>query len=183
MDCQIIHIIFNRKKLSQDSYDREAQIKTIFDLCKVKSINFEFNSEICLHPKRSFTVQWREIPILHIKCIGDQCDFDVLNQKQNILFNLIQPLTHFSDVCYISFLADFRLPGWSNFHELIISLNRAGGFFLYPTQINLSLRELKKLKRRLNIEIMKILNQSNDFDILDAINPNHFSLSDFKIII
>ncbi len=183
MDCQIIHLIFARNECNQDLFEREALIKAIFEFSRIKTINFEFNLKICHHPNRFLTIQWREIPILRIKCIGDQCDLNVLNQKQNILFNLIKPLIHFSDVRYISFLADLRLPGWSNFHELIISLNRAGGFFLYPTQINLSLRELKKLKRRLNIRKMKIFNQSNDFDILDAISPNHFSLSDFKIFI
>jgi hypothetical protein len=183
MDCQIIHLIFSRKKYNQDSSEREAQVKAIFEFSKLKGISFDFNSEICHHPKRSCIIQWREIPILRIKCFGDQSDLHVLNHKQDILLHLIQPMIYVPDVRYISFLVDFRLPGWNSFQESILTLNRAGGFFLHPTQINLSSSELKKLKRRLNIEVMKILEQKNDITLLDAINPNHFSFTDFRILI
>ncbi len=183
MDCQIIHSIFNRNELNQHSYEREAQIEAILELSKVKNINFEFLSEICHHPNRSITIKWRDIPITHIRCLGYECELNILNYKQDIVRFFVLQMVNIPGVLYISFLVDFRLPTWTSFQEFILTLNKTGDLFLSPTKINFSSPELIKMKKNLKIKTRKILEDENDLSLLDAINPNQFSTNDFQFFI
>lgn len=183
MDCQIIHSIFNRNELNQHSFEREAQIEAILELSRVKHINFEFLSEICHHPNRSITIKWRDMPITRIRCLGCECELNILNYKQKIVRFFVLQIANIPGVLYISFLVDFRLPTWTSFQEFILTLNKNGDLFLSPTKINLSSSELIKMKKSLKIKTRKIIEDEKDLTLLDAINPNQFSTNDFQFFI
>ncbi|MFX0051494.1 MAG: hypothetical protein ACFE8U_09400, partial [Candidatus Hermodarchaeota archaeon] len=182
MNCQLIYLIFNKKDPSFFSLELEAQFEAILELGRVRGITIDFLSEICTHTTRTSQIFWQEMPIVKIRCLGTQSDFEVFNNNQDILFYLIQPLIRYSQLQFISLLVDFRLPSWTNVHEFLFVLNRSGNIILFPMK-SFSSKDLTKLRRVCKIQAEKNIEKKQDLDLLDAIAPNPFSNSDFRIFI
>jgi len=183
MNCQLIHIIFSRSEPFCYSLELGAQIEVILELGRVKGISLDFMSEICYHPSHTSQIFWQEIPILRIRCLGAHCDFEVFNNTQNILFYLIQPVIQHQKFQYASLLVDLRLPSWKYLYEFLLVLNRSGSFSLCPTRKPLSAIELSKLNKQCKIQAEKKIEKKKDHYLLDAITPNPFPNSDFRIFI
>ncbi|UCG90494.1 MAG: hypothetical protein JSU57_01820 [Candidatus Heimdallarchaeota archaeon] len=183
MNCKLIHLIFDRKNFFHFSFNRDAQVEAILELGRVKRISIDFLSDICHHPNHPSQIFWHEIPIVCIRCIGAQCDFEVLNNIQNILFQLIQPVIQLPIVRYIAILVNLVLPGWNTHQEFIMALNRAGKLLLIPTEIALAPLELLKLKKNWRIRVNKLIELKNNLKLLDAIKPRLFPNSEFRIFI
>lgn len=184
MNCKLIHMIFNRNELFHFSFDRDAQVEAILGMGQVKRISIDFLTEICHHPSHPSQIFWREIPIVRIKCLGVQCEFEILSNAQNILYQIIQPVIQLPHLRYIATLVDLRLPGWNSYQEFIMALNRVGKLLLIPTKIALSTLELLKINKRWKVQTNKLLELKNDLKLLDVIAPaKSFPKSEFRIFI
>lgn len=181
MNCDLIRIIFDRNKPFHFSYNRDAQVESILELGRAKRISIEFLTEVCHHPDHPRQVRWNEIPIVNIKCFGDWCNFEILNNSQDVIFQLIQPVIQLPKMRYIAILVDIRLPGWNSCQELIIVLNRAGKMLLIPSKIDLTPLDLLKLRKNWSILTRKLVQLKDDLKLLDIIAPRLFPNSNFQI--
>lgn len=183
MNCNLIHLIFDGKDHPHFSFNRDAQVEAILELGRVKRISIDFLSDICHHPNHPSQIFWHDIPIVCIRCFGAQCDFEVLSNTQNILFQLIQPVIQLPVVRYIAILVDLMLPGWNSHQEFIMTLNRAGKLLLIPTEIPLAPLEIIKVKKTWRIRVNRLVELKNNYKLLDAIKPRLFPKNEFRIFI
>ncbi|UCE14127.1 MAG: hypothetical protein JSV04_02855 [Candidatus Heimdallarchaeota archaeon] len=181
MNCKLIHIIFNRNESNFFSKEKDALVESILSLGKIQRISIDFTNELCNHANQPSQVFWREVPIVRIKCMGVQCEFDVVNNQQDVLFHLIRPVTRLTRVRYIAVLGDFRLPGWSRMEELIVVLNRAGKLLIVSSQNPLSTVYLSKLKRRIKAHANKLLRIKDEVQLLDIIAPDIIPNNEFRV--
>ena len=183
MNCKLIYIIFDRNEPFHFSFDRDAQVEAILDMGRVKRISINFLTNVCNHSNHPSQIFWHETPIAFIKCLGVQCELEVLNNKQNIIFQLIRPLIQLPHMRYIAILVDLCLPGWNSYQEFIMVLNHTGKLLLIPTEIILSPLELLKLKKYWKIQTNKFVKLKNNLKLLDVIAPRIFPNSEFRIFI
>ncbi|MFX1282057.1 MAG: hypothetical protein ACFFB5_00315 [Promethearchaeota archaeon] len=183
MNCKLLHLIFDKRDQFHFSFNRDAQVEAILELGRVKRISIDFLSDICHHPKHPSRIFWHEIPIVCIRCFGIQCDFEVLDNTHNILFQLIQPVIQLPAVRYIAILVNLALPGWKSHQEFIMILNRVGKLLLIPCEIALTPLELLKIKKNWRIRVNKLIELKNNYKLLDAIAPRLFPNSEFRIFI
>ncbi len=183
MNCKLIHIIFDRNEPFHFSFDRDAQVEAILDMGRVKHISIDFVTNVCNHSKHPSQIFCQETPIAFIKCLGVQCEFEVLNNKQNIIFQLIQPLIQLPHMRYITILVDLCFPDWNSYQEFLIALNRTGKLLLIPTEIILSPLELLKLKKYCKIQTNKFVKLRKNLKLLDVIAPRLFPNIEFRIFI
>lgn len=183
MNCKLIHIIFNRDESDFFSRERDAQVESILSLGRVKRIDIDFSSEFCNHANRPSQIYWREVPIVRLKCLGVKCELEIVNHQQDILFQLILPVTRLPGARYMAVLGDFRLPGWRRMEELIVILNRAGKLLIVPSQEPLSTIYLSKLKKRIKAHTNKLIRIKEEIKLLDIIAPDLIPKNEFRVFI
>jgi hypothetical protein len=176
-------IIFDRKEPFHFSFNRDAQIEAVMKIGRIKDISIEFISEMCQHPNYSSQIYWRELPIVRFSCFRSGCTFELLSNRQDILFQLIQPVIQHTNLRYIAIIVDLSLPGWGNPQEIIMVLNRVGKVFLIPSETALSHLDLLKIKKHWKIQVKKSLKSKEELKLLDIIAPESFPSNEFRISI
>ena len=181
MECKVISKIFDINKPVTSSKYCTQILEVLLILGKAKQVNIEFLEKYCKHSDKPSQIYWRDIPIMGIKCLGREINFQIQNDKKNTLFFLLRQMVQSPSVSYITILIQLRLPPWERAHEFIIVINRTGKVLIIPTDHAFSSMELKKVSRFLMIRTERNINSEQDFDLIDILIPDTNPFNDFKI--
>ncbi len=181
MECKVLSKIFDINEPISSSKYRTQFFKVLLTLGKTRQVNIEFIDKYCKHSAKPSQIYWRDIPIMRIKCLGSEINFQIQNDNKNTLFFLLRQMVQLPSVRYITIMIMLRLPPWEKPHEFIIVLNRGGKVFIIPTDNNFSSMELKKLLKYLTIQTERKIDTEQDLDLIDILLPDTKHLHEFKI--
>ncbi len=181
MECKVLTKIFDINEPFYPSKYRTKFFEVLLTLGKAKQVSIEFKDKYCNHSAKPSQIFWRDIPIMEIKCLGNEINFQIQNDREKTLFFLLRQLVQLSSARYITILIQLRLPSWKKSHEFIFVLNSVGESFIIPTDFNFSSMELKKLLKIVMIQTEKKIDDEQDFDLIDILSPDTETFHEFKI--
>jgi len=181
MECKVLSKIFDIIEPNSTSNFRPQFFEVLLTLGKTRQVNIEFKDNYCEHSAKPSQIYWRDIPIMRIKCLGKEIDFQIQNDKKNTLFTLLKQLVQLPSVRYITILIHLRLPPWEKSQEFIIGLNRGGKILIIPTDYSFSSMELKKLLKFLMSQTNRRIDNQQNLDLIDILLPDTNPFHEFKI--
>ena len=181
MECKVLSKIFDINESALTLDYRTQFLEVLFNQGKAKEVNIEYSKEYCKHPSKSSQIFWRDIPIMRINCLGTEINFQIKNNKENILFFLLKHIIKNPSIQYITILIKLRLPQWKRRREFLIILNGEDNISIIPTEDNISSIELKKLLKYLTIETKRNYKDDQNLELIDILIPDTESYNEFKI--
>ncbi len=181
MECKVLSEIFDINEPTAFSNYHTQLLEVLLTLGKTKQVNVEFIDEYCKHSAKPSHIYWRNIPIMRIKCLGREINFQIQNDNKKTLFFLLRQLVQLPSVRYISILIMLRLPPWDKLHEFIIVISHEGKIVIIPTDLNFSSMELDKLLKFLIIQTEKKIDNEQNLSLIDILLPDTNPFHEFKI--